>query len=233
MSEKLHVWLRPASDFDNAFNNDFANEADSFLGPQLCYDVEVIDKTATLGDYLGTLEAFQATTLADCKGCDGCCQERAPLTVYDPSLAGVAEEELAVWLTDWAEPAFFGEALDIRLRRLTAGENAGCCQFLDTDRQFCRIHERRSFTCRTHCCLPKSPRAEALRGALINAGEDELVRRLLSLPPTLRPWGDMLANCRLEDYPRTVLSDKSFDAWPEVRLQELLPSELWQELCRK
>lgn len=228
MSNKLRIWLRPASDFANG-----DHEADPFLGQQFCYDVAVVDEAATLGDYLGALDAFQAATLADCKGCDGCCQERAPLTIYDLSLSGTAEAELADWLADWAEPALFGEALDIRLRRLTEGEDAGCCQFLDADQRCCRIHERRSFTCRTHHCIPKSPRAEALRGALINAGEDELVRRLLSLPPEQRPWQELLAGCRLADYPRTVLSDKKVEEWPEVRLRELLPAELWQELCRK
>lgn len=217
---KLHICLVPMA------------EADPFLGPQLGYDVQVLAAEATIGDYLAELEAFQAETLADCKGCDGCCQERAPLTFYDLSLAHTAPAELAHWLAAWGEPGFFGPALDIRLRRLTEGPAQGCCQFLDSRERCCRIHERRSFTCRTHCCLPKSERAEELRAALINAGEDELIRRLLALPEAERPWPEQLAACQIADYPASALSGIGFDAWPGVRLLDMLNKELWQKLCQ-
>ncbi len=140
MAEQIRFWLTPVPEA----------EADPFLGPQMAYDLAVLQPEATVGDYLTGLAEFQAATLADCKGCDGCCHERAPLTIADWQLSGHSGEPaggLAEWLLDWAELSFCGPAVDLTLRR---SEN-GSCQFLDEKQKCCTIHPWRSFTCRSQC----------------------------------------------------------------------------------
>lgn len=214
---KIRFWLTPLPD----------PEADPFFGPQMAYDLEVLQPEATVGDYLAGLEDFQARTLADCKGCDGCCHERAPLTIADWQLSshsGPLAEGLADWLLEWAELGFWGPAIDLTLRR---AEN-GSCQFLDEKQKCCKIHPQRGFTCRSHCCLPKTERAEALRAAIINAGEDELVRQLLSLPQP--PWADRLAKCSLADYAANAFSHLPAADWAQAKLQDLAGPELWAKI---
>lgn len=217
MAEQIRFWLTPVPEA----------EAAPFLGPQMAYDLAVLQPEATVGDYLTGLAEFQAATLADCKGCDGCCHERAPLTIADWQLSGHSGEPaggLAEWLLDWAELSFCGPAVDLTLRR---SEN-GSCQFLDEKQKCCTIHPWRSFTCRSHCCLPKTERAEALRGVLINAGEDELVRQLLSLPQP--PWADRLAECSLADYAPNAFSNLPAADWAQAKLQDLAGPELWAKI---
>lgn len=218
MTEKIRFWLVPQTDAPD----------DPFFGPQLAYDVQVLQPDATVGDYLAGVCAFQAEHLADCKGCDGCCHERAPLTICDWQLAHAEQaepspEELAQWLKEWAALSFCGPAIDLTLKRTPEG----ACQFLDNAAKCCRIHQQRSFTCRSHCCLPKTRRAELLRGAIINAGEDELVRQLLQLPKDKQPWAEQLANCRLEDYAPNAFSALPLKNWAEAPLRELAGQSLW------
>lgn len=223
----IHIWLvQQAEDIDGL---------DDFLGaPTLAYDVEICQPQATVGDYLQALEDFQAQTLADCKGCDGCCHERAPLTIADLQLSGDCQpgqqpddDALAAWLERWAELHFCGPAIDLTLPRTPEG----ACRFLDQQQKCCTVHSQRSFTCRSHCCLPKTERAEALRAALINAGEDELTRRLLQMAASPRqPWRERLTGCRLEDYSANAFSALAPADWRQARLQDLLPAELWAQL---
>ena len=222
-NKKISVWLTPLAD----------NESELAGFSPLAYDVQILQPEATVGDYLQALVDFQAETLADCKGCDGCCHERAPLTIADWQLSqnqGAADDAAWVdWLQKWAELHFYGQAIDLTLPRTPDG----ACRFLDEQQKCCTVHTQRSFTCRTHCCLPKTERAEALRAALINAGEDELVRRLLQIPPAAgQPWSDRLAGCKLEDYAPNAFSGLSSADWAQARLQDLLENELWLELLR-
>lgn len=220
---KIRIWLTPqAAETDGL---------EDFLGtPTLAYDVEICQPQATVGDYLQALEEFQTQTLADCKGCDGCCHERAPLTIADWQLSGEYQDDdgaLAAWLESWAELHFCGPAIDLTLPRTAEG----ACRFLDQQQKCCTIHSQRSFTCRSHCCLPKTERAEALRAALINAGEDELVRRLLQMADNpSQPWREKLADCRLEDYSANAFSALSPADWRQACLKDLLPAELWTQL---
>ena len=110
MAEQIRFWLTPVPEA----------EADPFLGPQMAYDLAVLQPEATVGDYLTGLAEFQAATLADCKGCDGCCHERAPLTIADWQLSGHSGEPaggLAEWLLDWAELSFCGPAVDLTWKK--------------------------------------------------------------------------------------------------------------------
>lgn len=228
MNNNIRIWLTPLSAADNDL-------ADIFGAPPLAYDVQILNSQATVGDYLQALEEFQAQTLADCKGCDGCCHERAPLTIADwqlsrppenQNLSEPADADLAAWLQEWAELHFFGQAIDLRLPR----RPNGACRFLEQEQKCCTRHRQRSFTCRTHCCLPKTERAEALRAILINAGEDALVRRLLQMPAEIQPWAERLAGCRPEDYAPNAFCRLPMAEWRQAKLQELLPEAEWARL---
>lgn len=205
-----------------------------FDGGIFGYDVRVTAEDATAGDYLAALEDFQAKTLAACKGCDGCCHERAPLTLADFYYSEYYQNggrEIAAWLSGVADLQFFGAAADLAIRRTADG----ACQFLDAAAKCCARHQYRTFTCRSHCCLPKSERAEELRAAIINAGEDELLRRLLAeLAETgaadFQPGEARLAKVNAADYAPNGFSRLPGECWHEARLAELTDAALWREL---
>lgn len=188
----------------------------------LAYDVQVLADDATVGEYMDALDEFQAATLADCYGCDGCCHERVPLTWPDYFLAGQPGDP-ADWLSEVGALDFWGEAVDLTLRR----KPNGACHLLDEDAKCCSAHQVRTFTCHTHCCLPKTDRAEALRAAVINAGEDELVRRMLA--GAVRPWADRLAGVDAADYAPNGFTNAGAD-WRSARLAELVEPELWAQI---
>jgi hypothetical protein len=211
-AKKIRVFLQ---EFDN----------NSFGDQQWGYDLQILDPTATVGEYIKALDDFQAQVMADCFGCDGCCHERVPLTWADYFLANPqAERSLADWLEAAAELNFFGEAIDLTLRRT----ESGACHLLDEAQKCCTRHQYRTLTCRSHCCLPKSERAFNLRAAIINAGEDELVRQLLALSD--RPWSDRLNDCKPEDYAENEFSRLPGDRWQDAILKNLVTPELWEEL---
>lgn len=206
------------------------------------YDVRVLAADLTVGEYMDALDDFQARTLADCYGCDGCCHERVPLSWPDYFLSGRSEtESLGEWLLRVGELSFWGEAVDLTLKRTEDGS----CHLLDVEAKCCTDHLGRTFTCRTHCCLPKTERAEALRAAVINAGEDELVRRMLALGD--RPWAAELAAKGVDaaDYAANGFSDISDGSdikennigennikenWRAAKIIDLVEPELWQKL---
>ncbi len=204
--------------------------ADGLFG----YDVQVLDENATVGAYLAALEDFQAQTLADCRGCDGCCHERAPLTLADFYYSAYYQrggQKLAEWLAETADLQFFGPAADLTIARTPDGD----CKFLDTAAKCCADHAHRTFTCRSHCCLPKSERAEALRAAIINAGEDELLRRLLAElaaagQEDFLPGQARLARVKAADYAPNAFSALPGERWAEAKLAALVDAALWREL---
>ncbi len=207
-----------------------------FADGRFGYGLRLLDESATLGDYVQALNDWQSRTMADCRGCDACCYERIPLTIADFALARpliarrLNKTEAAVSLRDWLEQVAEGRqhadgALDITLKR----QADGACGFLDQERAECREHLYRSLVCQTHCCLPKTLLADELRAAIINAGEDELCRRLLQLPDRaeLLPPG---ADCRAEDYPRSGFAAIEPENWQNLRLSAILEPEIWQRL---
>lgn len=198
---------------------------------QLGHDIRISSDITSVGDVLTALAAFAGDYLADCRGCDGCCHERAPLTA--PDIAA-----LAALLPDTPYPAqavcqAFAKVftdnsgiVDITLRR----DEKGACLFLDNEGKYCQNWPTRPFVCRSHFCLPRSARLEALRAAIANRGEDELVRLLLAeqaagapllLPPHLDP----------AHYP----PDPAFASgnWQEILIKEVVPPELWRELRKQ
>lgn len=200
------------------------------------YDLQAAD-TDTLGEYVDALNKFQDETMAECRGCDGCCYERIPLTIADFCLAkplvarltGKAEEDVTLidWLQEVAEIYEDSGAIDIVLRRKADLS----CHFLNQDLQECSEHLWRPLVCRTHCCLPKSPIAIDIRGDIINAGEDELCRQLLAIPD--HPWRDLLSECRLEDYAESGFSHATGDGWQQIPLKSIISTENWENLLSK
>ena len=208
-----------------------------FAKNQFGYDLLLENAEETLGDYVDALNDFQNNTMAECRGCDGCCYERIPLTVADFALAkGLtaklaakteAEVTLADWLRETAEIHLAGEAIDIVLKR----NDDYSCYFLNKEKQECREHIYRSLVCQTHCCLPKSQIAIDIRGDIINAGEDELCRRLLSL--NKNPWQDLLKECKIDDYPQSGFSEVEPQNWRNIPLKSIISPENWQILTEK
>ena len=201
------------------------------------YDLIVENEAVTLGEYVDALNDFQNSTMAECRGCDGCCYERIPLTIADFELArpltaklcGKAETDVTLvdWLTAVAEIHVADGAIDIVLKR-----NADLsCYFLNQERQECREHLYRSLVCQTHCCLPKSEIAIDIRGDIINAGEDELCRQLLQTAD--HPWQELLKDCHLEDYPVSGFSEVLPKDWRQINLKKIISDENWQILTQK
>lgn len=217
MSEKIRVFL---AEFDDG---------------QFGYDLQVLDEAATVGDYLDAVEAFQAATMADCYGCDGCCHERVPLMLCDFYFSAYYADggsSLAEWLrATGARLQFFGPAVDLQLKR----KANGACALLDENKKCCAAHKFRTFACRSHCCLTKSDRAEALRAVIINSGEDELVRRLLAELAT-RDMQDFLpgearfADVDAADYLPNGFSNLPGESWRDARLADFVDAEQWADL---
>jgi hypothetical protein len=195
---------------------------------QLGHDLRLTSDSASVADVLAALAAFAAERLADCRGCDGCCYERAPLTAPDAAA-------LATLLPAGSYPAqaacrayaeVFSDksgAVDITLRR----DAEGACLFLHKEGKFCQNWQARPFVCRSHFCLPRSTRLEALRGVIANRGEDELIRLLLTeqaagAPPLLPPGLD----------PAHYPPDPAFakGGWETILIKDIVPPELWREL---
>lgn len=199
------------------------------------YDLQVLDEAATVGDYLDAVEEFQAHTLADCYGCDGCCHERVPLMLCDFYYSGYYENggrSLAEWLAaSGAVLEFIGEAVDLQLAR----KADGACRWLDEEKKCCSAHKWRTFACRSHCCLVKSDRAEALRAVIINSGEDELVRRLLAElaaagKQDYLPDGTRLAEVNADDYLSNGFSGLAGEDWRAALLRDFVDAEQWADL---
>lgn len=207
---------------------------DALLGETLALDVRVMDENATLADLLAALDAFAAERFADCRGCDGCCHERAPLIAADlPALAALlpaAEAPAHAVCAAFASLTVDKNgAADITLQR-TPG---GACRFLHLEEKYCRIWPSRPFVCRSHFCLPRSVRFSDLRESIVNSGENELTRLLLAeeaigAPPLSAP---LAAQLDPTDYPRTSVSDQL--SYAALRLRDCVPGELWQRLRSK
>ena len=143
MNEKINVFL--------------IKTEDPLLGEVMGCDIRIADDCASVADLMDALDGFAAQYLADCKGCDGCCQERAPLLSADiPALALLLDNDTA-----WPAHAVverFGSlqvtngVSDIILRR----DTDSVCASLDRENRCCKIWPSRPFVCRSHFCLPRS-----------------------------------------------------------------------------
>ncbi len=207
------------------------SQADDLLGETFAMDLRILDAQATLADFLAELEAFAAQHLADCRGCDACCQERAPLIAADiPALAKLlpaspfpAHSVCAAF----AELSVTEGVSDIQLKR--SHDNA--CGFLDRKGRFCQAHPSRPFVCRSHFCLPRSPRIEALRESIVNLGENELTRLLLAEEALGAPPLDGLPlSQRLEPTDYQQSPQRDCQTYGEILLKNNVSAELWSAL---
>lgn len=169
------------------------------------YDIVAYNPEATIGDYLRGVGNFfddavwnatrnQGLRLSGwkhCEGCPGCCRERIPLTAGDmvklaltlPDIkeraaktGSITNDDLVEAVEKFAQIDIHGRVVDISLKR----DQAGWCSLFDMVSQRCQVHTSRPMVCRTYYCCPISHRAEKLRLRVVNEGEDELVRRVLS-----------------------------------------------------
>lgn len=222
------------------------------------YDVRINSDKATVYDYLQKLQNWSEQGhwyhsrnpgISNCTGCAYCCQERIPLTIIDIYNLAKVEQEGSLgyeaknqssqhtiyrlvkrWSYVWVE----GPVVDIVLRRTPEGH----CVFLDPGTFRCRIYPLRPLVCQSYFCCSSSRRAMRLREAIVNKGEDELVRQwLLELiqmgidiknEPPLNE-AERAAIC-LEDWPTTCFAD--CQDYGQVRIKELCEPDLWKELCK-
>lgn len=195
---------------------------------QLGHDLHILAENAVVEDVLDALAAFAQSYLSDCQGCDGCCHERVPLTAPDiavmaallPPATHTAVEVCSAFTDINVDKAGI---VDITLKR----DEDGACIFLHKEGKYCQNWQARPFVCRSHFCLPKSPRLIALRSVIVNSGENELIGQLLAeqaagAPPLLPP------EIKAQDYPpEPALAANS---WQGIRVKDIVPEDLWQML---
>lgn len=208
-------------------------------GGRLGYDLAVTGEGATVQDYLDALcaamekEPFYRAKNAGgrCEGCPLCCAERAPLTYIDVlRLMGYTgfSGGLLRFLDQSAFVVASGRVVDIVLRR---GEDDFCI-FLNRKNCLCAVYPARPLVCRTYICSPLSRRAAKLKELVVNAGEDELVRRWLEegcregRRPV--PHAGVRPRPRLSDWEPNAFTGRS--CYREVLLKEICPPAFWREL---
>lgn len=210
------------------------------------YDIKLNEDGACVQDYLDALNAAlvdlnlsrsrQKTTV--CRGCDLCCAERIPLTSIDLEILA-ASPHAKVTLNDTGDglPKMIkrfchvyvnGRSVDITLR---LGED-GKCVFLDRETKTCSVYDFRPFVCQTFICCSASPQALELREVLVNAGEDELVRRWLEYvkAATMELWYDEADDPDVDfsDWDEGPFTGKK--SYSQLLLKNLLPEDLWNKL---
>ena len=208
---------------------------DDFGLDTLGMTLQVLDNNATLNDFLLALDQFATNYIADCRGCDGCCRERAPLIAADiPALAALlppsqypAHSVCAAFATLSVNK---NGVSDICLRR---DENSACC-LLDKNNKCCTAHMARSFSCRSHFCLPRSDVFSLFREEVINAGENALTRLLLceeaNGAPSLtqKPLADLLD---LDDYPPNPQFGKT--SYDQILIYKTVSETLWKSIKKE
>ena len=224
-----------------------------FDGKGLGYDIRINRGDVSVQEYLEALnEALLHLKLSRfrddrgiCRGCDGCCGERIPLTSVDVEMlsespkareylsltSGGNKDKLGQLLRRFCHIYVDGSSVDVTLR-LTQ-ENK--CVFLNRDEKTCSIYDYRPLVCQTYFCCPVSPEASEVRAVLVNAGEDELVRRwlYLALESPGEFWYDEAddPNINPEDWVAGPFFEKR--SYEEILLKEVLPVDLWDRIFRK
>lgn len=204
------------------------------------YDLEILQETATVQDYLDAINGFiEENSEPPCKGCDECCWERIPLTYIDVlNYIDQLGDELNLnrkWpLLDFLNHYTYiyaeGGAVDISL----GFTPEGACHFLNQREHICNSYLARSLVCQSFVCLECSQTVQEFRSQLVNQGMDELVRRWLS---QCKDAGINLfyhegyeANPQLADYPKNGFTGKT--KYDEVILKDVCSPEVWQKLYR-
>lgn len=202
------------------------------------YDLWVADPAASVGDYLQALNRAIEELPLDrerarrgvCKGCDRCCAERLPLTSIDVLLLCQATgvPSLPAFLALYGHVLVDGRVVDITLAR----RDDGYCCFLDPSTRTCRLYAARPLVCQTFICCPHTKRARRLREAVVNKGEDELVRQWFAetskagREPVIHEGYD--PRPQASDWPATPFAGRI--NYGDVLLREVCPSGVWREL---
>lgn len=203
-------------------------------------DLEICAADATVQDYVVAMDWYimnaemnrLRSETTRCEGCDICCRERMPLTSIDCLHIKRAVAPQLDWFGFFAKYTYVSlekRAVDIVLSR----DSQDACIFLDKEEKRCRHYEARPLVCRTYICTVFSPRAASLRQAIINTGEDELVRWWLNA----RQEGRLVVHeaqdpaIKAEDWPVNSWTGKtSFD---QIQLQSIATANLWKKLWWK
>ena len=204
---------------------------DSILGNTIGCDLRILDPEATAADLMDAFDAVAQEHLAPCKGCDGCCRERAPLIAADiPRLAQLlpaSNYPAHDVCKNFATISVKRGVTDIVLKR----KADQACIHLDTQNRCCRIWSQRAFVCRSHFCLPRSDKIERLRQDIVNAGINELTRLLLveedngAQPLTRRPLAKLVNPMDYWNNPQ-----QGADCYEKIKLRDTTAPELWMEL---
>jgi Fe-S-cluster containining protein len=207
------------------------------------YDIRILSNTATVQDYLDAINKAienncfyrsRAVSITDCAGCDLCCAERAPLTWVDlcrlREYSGDSSATVQALLDRFGYVVVDGPVVDIMLKR---GQDNRCI-LLDRKTKLCAAYMFRPLVCQTFICCALSRRAELLREAVVNKGEDELVRQWLwearaSKRNPLIHEG-YRAKPDLRDWPSTPFAGRV--GYQEVFLKDICPEKLWRELIK-
>lgn len=206
-------------------------------GGSVGIDINIKNDTATVSDYCQALEDFilegkyhriRSKSLT-CEGCDICCRERIPLTAVDIiKLKEKVAPDLALrdFLLRYTYIVVAGPAMDITLAR----DSNEFCIFLNKKTRKCNHYQERPLVCRTYICADSSTRADKLREAVVNTGEDELVRLSLEVAGDrgllYHEAVDPLVDKR--DWPENSWTGKT--EYNQVPLKEILSPSLWSEL---
>ncbi|MCR4442741.1 MAG: YkgJ family cysteine cluster protein [Peptococcaceae bacterium] len=202
-------------------------------------DIRVCDEGASVDDYCAALGDYILTADFDrlrarkssCEGCDVCCRERMPLTSVDvltmhKKLAPALD--FAELLRRFTYIAVSGRSVDIVLAR----DYEGDCIFLDKKKKRCLHYQQRLLVCRTYICTACSPRAAKLREAVVNTGEDELVRLWIAAGGTEAAIHEADApDVQAADWPENAWTGKA--EFSDILLVDMVTPELWTELCGK
>lgn len=225
----------------------------NYEGGALGYDISFFEEDVTVQDYLDALNTALLNMKlsrsrqdgACCRGCGLCCGgQRIPLTIIDLKVLAESppvkkmfqdsglrpEEVLAGMIRRFCYVYVDGRSVDITLR---LDEN-NKCPFLDKDTKTCSVYDFRPFVCQTYICCPASHEALELREAVVNAGEDELVRRWLEYAEAglCSFWYDDgdFPHVDLEDWLEGPFTGKS--SYSQVLVKDVVPPALWSRLCR-
>lgn len=221
----------------NTMNNKVLVKPYEKLG-EMGLDIEICDKTATVSDFCRVLDDYilkgdlarKRSDAASCEGCDICCMERMPLTSVDAyMIMKITGTDIKEFFRRYAYVAVSGRAVDITLSR----DYEDKCLFLHKTSGRCQHYQYRPFVCRTYICTPLSPRAARLRKAIVNSGEDELVRLWIDAQnggELLFHEGEM-PDIRASDWPLNSWSGKM--EYSQILLAEILSPSLWSECCKK
>jgi len=198
------------------------------------YDLVIKDRNLSVQDYIDALNTAISTlnikrsrrAKENCRGCDHCCAERAPLTSIDFFLLNKFNQGANIedFLRRYTSVIVEGPVVDIILKR----EEDDRCIFLDRKAKLCLVYNARPFVCQTFICSPATYRALALREAVVNQGEDELVRLWFDAGMIVHHSQDPFPNRK--DWPPNPFTGKK--DYGEIPLKEVVPAKLWQELLK-